>query len=186
MAVRKLRRERSLTQEAFSGLVGVTAKTVSRWERGIDQPSLAKEAELRRLVAGSRGRIDDTILRALRLSAGVIVVIDENLRGLCASVGHAKFYGYDSNRFIGHEIERTIPPQAFDLFHSAGGPRRLLTQSNGFNLVLERGVDGLNRTGQKQCVQYVSAPVILDDGRHIWLSTGSRASPGSIPLLLVH
>ena len=33
--LREMRQERSLTQEAVSELLGVSAQTVSKWERGV-------------------------------------------------------------------------------------------------------------------------------------------------------
>lgn len=183
--LRVFRREQSITQEALSELLDVSPKTISRWERGIDRPSLAKEAHLRRVMAGGRGGVDAAILRAFERSTGVVVLIDEKMRGLASSVGHAMFYGYKINSYIGQDIERTIPEYAFDIFQSSGGPRRLLTHSRGFSLVLRRDADPINRTGLSQCIHYVNTPIVLDDGRRIWLSTGTRAAPGSAQVLVV-
>jgi transcriptional regulator with XRE-family HTH domain len=184
--LRAFRREQSMTQEALSELLEVSPKTISRWERGVDRPSLAKEAQLRRVMAADRGGVDAALLRAFESSTGVVVMIDDQMRGLASSVGHANFYEYKTNTYIGQDIERSIPENAFEIFRSCGGPRRLLTHSLGFSLVLHREADQINRTGLSQCIHYITAPLVLDDGRRIWLSTGARAAPGSNQVLVVY
>jgi len=54
-ALRRLRRRFGLTQAAFADLVGVTANTVARWERGEMRMQPAMD-RLVRLSVGEAGR----------------------------------------------------------------------------------------------------------------------------------
>ncbi len=45
-----LRMKNKMTQEQFSELIGVTACTVGRWERGIITPSKHHQKEIQRLI----------------------------------------------------------------------------------------------------------------------------------------
>jgi len=47
--IRRYRLRHGLTQAAFASIVGVSQRTVSRWERGEDRPSLDQQKRLRDL-----------------------------------------------------------------------------------------------------------------------------------------
>ena len=45
-SIKKLRRERNLTQEALAEFLGVTFQTVSNWERGESYPDITMLPEI--------------------------------------------------------------------------------------------------------------------------------------------
>jgi transcriptional regulator with XRE-family HTH domain len=47
--LRRYRMRHALTQERLAGLLGVSQRTISRWERGEDRPSLDRQKQLRDL-----------------------------------------------------------------------------------------------------------------------------------------
>ena len=61
--LKALRKEKGLTQEALAERLGVTARSVSRWETGSNLPDLSLlieiadlyEVELREILDGERG-----------------------------------------------------------------------------------------------------------------------------------
>lgn len=52
--IKKLRQKLALTQVEFAALVGVDPITISRWERGLAEPSKLALRELRSIQTGGR------------------------------------------------------------------------------------------------------------------------------------
>jgi len=61
-----LRKRRGLTQQAVAGVIGVTANTVARWERGEEAPSRHHWIALDALLGGARHLVLTHLLREMR------------------------------------------------------------------------------------------------------------------------
>ena len=55
--LRTIRKRKGMTQEDLAGRLGVSARTVSEWERGISRPDEAQAAELNRVLGVGRGEL---------------------------------------------------------------------------------------------------------------------------------
>lgn len=81
--LKKLRKEKGITQEQFAEIMGVSGRTVSRWETGSNMPDLDVliliadyyEVELREILDGERKsgkmnkELEDTVLKVADYSA---------------------------------------------------------------------------------------------------------------------
>ena len=96
-----LRKERGLTQEALGEKLGVTNKTVSRWENGNYMPDIellvplgeALGVSVNELLAGERlddeqfrKQADKNLVKAVRESAFTVEELEEDVE-LCLSMG---------------------------------------------------------------------------------------------------
>jgi transcriptional regulator with XRE-family HTH domain len=61
--VRRLRNREGLSQNDLAAMMGVTQASVSRWERGVDEPSLRLRRRMRDLFRTSRADRADRIVR---------------------------------------------------------------------------------------------------------------------------
>src|SRR4026208_1290598 len=95
-ALRGYRRRDALTQGALAEILNVDATTVSRWERGRDQPALGIQRRLRSLVLP---RVSD-VERARRLlidtSDAIAVLFDHEYRLLHSSPRHRALLRLDA------------------------------------------------------------------------------------------
>lgn len=62
--IRTLRVRRGLSQAVLAGMLGVDQKSVSRWERGLDQPKVSTQRRLLDIYRGSRAARQDEVIRA--------------------------------------------------------------------------------------------------------------------------
>ncbi len=73
-----------MTQEAFGELLGVTAVTVGRWERGKDEPNIGIKRRLEVLVSPNVSA-DFAIKALVQGYGGIAVLADSNWRVINAS-----------------------------------------------------------------------------------------------------
>jgi len=64
--VRRYRLRHGLTQERLGGVIGVSQRTISRWERGEDRPSLDQQKRLRDLGFEPTGVLLQSIAASVR------------------------------------------------------------------------------------------------------------------------
>lgn len=55
ISIRELRQERALSQEALARLVGVSVRTIVRWESGVSRPSPLALEKLQQTVDQKKG-----------------------------------------------------------------------------------------------------------------------------------
>lgn len=93
MDVRAFRAENNLTQHDLAIFLGVSQKTISRWERGVDQPGLEIRKRLETLLADGTGSRMPALYEAVRDAvvplalidgAGTILVASRNFSALAA------------------------------------------------------------------------------------------------------
>ena len=64
--VKRYRLRHGLTQSCLAGMIGVSQRTVSRWERGEDKPSLGLQRHLRDLARDPPGSLVVNLAQAVR------------------------------------------------------------------------------------------------------------------------
>lgn len=67
--IRELRKKLQLSQAEFGQLVGAHPMTVSKWERGVLEPSVYQLALLNRFSTAAAGRDGNAIVQVKRLLA---------------------------------------------------------------------------------------------------------------------
>lgn len=80
----KFRLDNSLTQHDIAAFLGISQKTVSRWERGVDQPSAEIRDKLRLLLEGDRSQLPN-VYEAVRKASVPLALIDDKGNVLVAS-----------------------------------------------------------------------------------------------------
>lgn len=83
-AIRRFRKENLLTQNELAAYLGVNQKTVSRWERGVDQPSPEIRERLMKLLREG-GESQPAFYEAIRTAAVPIALVDADGKVLVAS-----------------------------------------------------------------------------------------------------
>lgn len=85
VALRRFRQDSRLTQREFAVFLGVNQKTISRWERGIDQPNLETRERLRILLEDSNADGMPRVYEAIRNAPIPIALVDGHGNVLVAS-----------------------------------------------------------------------------------------------------
>lgn len=87
--IRAFRQEAKLTQHELAVFLGVTQKTVSRWECGVDHPNADVQARLQILLANCGESHWPSVYQAIRDAAMPVALIDDRGRILVASKGYS-------------------------------------------------------------------------------------------------
>lgn len=82
------RRQSQLSQQALAAFLGVGQRTVSRWERGVDQPSPALQERLSALIGGGEATQLPAIYEAVKAAPVPLALVDAEGRILVASPSH--------------------------------------------------------------------------------------------------
>lgn len=91
------RRQFQLSQQALAAFLGVGQRTVSRWERGVDQPSPALQERLEALIGGKGSSPLPAIYQAVKDAPVPLALVDGEGHILVASKSHpAGEPGYSS------------------------------------------------------------------------------------------
>ncbi len=85
--IRKFRKNNRLSQQDLATFLGVSQKTVSRWERGVDNPGPEILAKLRMLIGDDGEAKWPAIFEAVRTSSVALALIDDQGKVLAASSG---------------------------------------------------------------------------------------------------
>lgn len=83
--LRSFRKDGDLSQEALGAFPGVSQRTISRWERGVDHPSPALMERLIALMSEDHGGRLPAVFEAVRNASTPLAVIDGKGRILVAS-----------------------------------------------------------------------------------------------------
>jgi transcriptional regulator with XRE-family HTH domain len=120
--IRSFRRRNGLTQEALGEKVGVSGATVSKWETGREQPSLASQIALRRVAApaptlGALGLLD-----IIDATGDIAVLMDRHYRMVRASAAHRNLLRYDLSDIAGVKFPMWTEAM-FATMEPIGGPQ---------------------------------------------------------------
>ena len=123
---RRLKDYRSLnglTQQALADDFGVDRTTVSRWERGVDEPSLAIR---RRILALAPTHGEGTIrglIDFIDSLDGMATLLDAEFRVLRTTQRHQQQMGYDPADLYGRPSERHWSAEMAQIIKQLGGLR---------------------------------------------------------------
>lgn len=120
-ALKDYRRCHGLTQAAFAERLGVDNTTVSRWERGRDQPALSVQKLLRELVAPTMPVLGRALADMIDTTGDIAVLMDKNYRLLRASKAHHAMLRYDASDMYGRQFPFWTDTM-FQIIGHAGGP----------------------------------------------------------------
>jgi transcriptional regulator with XRE-family HTH domain len=110
-ALRRLRRLRNMKQAHAAELLGVSQATVSRWERGLQEPGAAELDRLRRLLAGAPFA-DHALKRLVETSPEPLHLIrDADHALLCASPARRRRWRVDVEVLIGRSLWPFASPE---------------------------------------------------------------------------
>ena len=119
--LKEYRRCHGLTQAAFAERIGVDNTTVSRWERGRDQPNLSVQKLLRELVAPTLPVLGRALADMIDTTDDIAVLMDKNYRLLRASKAHHAMLRYDAGDMYGKQFPFWTDTM-FQIIGHAGGP----------------------------------------------------------------
>lgn len=84
-SIRSLRRDGNLSQQALGAFLGVSQRTISRWERGVDRPGAALMERLAALMVDENASRLPAIFEAVQNAPAPLALIDGTGRVLAAS-----------------------------------------------------------------------------------------------------
>lgn len=83
--IKRYRRLKGLTQTTLANCLGVTQATVSRWERGLQDPDISIQHRLRDELRTGNPAQDRHLLHLVRCSPTMMVLMDQDLTLVAAS-----------------------------------------------------------------------------------------------------
>lgn len=99
--IKQFRARMGMTQEAFAEYFGVDRTTVSRWERGIDEPALV----YRRRILALTGTVPEQVIGGLvshvEALDGLSTLVDANFRVMCTTTAHQQLFKYNFSDVYG-------------------------------------------------------------------------------------
>ena len=122
-AIKDYRRRHGLTQTALAELLNVDPTTVSRWERGRDQPALGILRRLRSLVTPMTGDVERALRLLIDTSDEFVVLYDHKYRLLHSSRLHRALLRLDASELYGRSFEQFQSESQAAIVNSVGGPR---------------------------------------------------------------
>ena len=121
-ALRDYRRRHRLTQAALAETLGVDPTTVSRWERGRDQPSLGIVRRLNSLVLPRTSDVERALKVLIDNTNTIVVLFDNKYRMLWSSPRHRELLRLDASELYGKPFERFQSNAQAELMKGLGGP----------------------------------------------------------------
>lgn len=119
--IRAFRLSRAAKQRWLADHVGVDTATVSRWERGIDRPSLAAQRKLASLMAPAPTIAMMGLPAIIAELSDIAVLMDREFRIVAASPGHRKLLRYDLSDIAGRKFPMWTDAM-FQTMEPIGGP----------------------------------------------------------------
>ena len=121
-ALKAYRCRHVLTQAALAEILNVDPTTVSRWERGRDQPAVGIQRRLRSLMTPAMD-VERALKQLIDTSEAIAVLYDSNYRVLYSSAKHRALLGLDASELYGRSYERFHSETQAALMASLGGTR---------------------------------------------------------------
>ena len=123
---RRLKDYRSLnglTQQALADDFGVDRTTVSRWERGVDEPSLAIRRRIFSLAPTHGEGTIRGLIDFIDSLDGMATLLDADFRVLRTTRRHQQQMGYDPSDLYGRPSERHWSAEMAQIIKQLGGLR---------------------------------------------------------------
>lgn len=121
-ALKDYRRRHGLTQSALAEVLDVDPTTVSRWERGRDEPALGIQRRLRSLVVPRATDVEAALKRLIDTSDAIAVLFDSKYRLLYSSASHRALLRLDAAELYGRPFQEFQSQAHVALLESVGGP----------------------------------------------------------------
>lgn len=115
------RRRHGLTQAALAEVLNVDPTTVSRWERGRDQPALGILRRLRSLVMPTTSDVERGLRALIDTSDVIAVLYDSKYRLLYSSSKHRNLLALDASELYGRPFHKLQSQAQAALLDSIGG-----------------------------------------------------------------
>src|SRR5262245_13918242 len=122
-ALKTYRRRHGLTQASLAELLNVDPTTVSRWERGRDQPALGIRRRLQSLVVPRASDVERALRLLIDTSDGIAVLFDARYRLLHSSPKHRALLRLDASELYGKSFHQFHSETQAALVDEVGGPR---------------------------------------------------------------
>ncbi|MGB0683890.1 MAG: helix-turn-helix domain-containing protein [Magnetovibrionaceae bacterium] len=100
--IRSYRQQQGLKQDALAYFLQVDQTTISRWERGVDTPSIAMQKRLRDLMYTGQDSALETALRIVRASPGRASIVLPGARIVDVSKSQAEHFGSSPQEMKGN------------------------------------------------------------------------------------
>ena len=121
-ALKEYRRRHALTQAALAEILNVDPTTVSRWERGRDEPALGIQRRLRSLVLPATSDVERALRALIDTSADIAVLFDHKYRLVHSSPRHRELLRLDASELYRRPFQRLQSQSQAALLDSIGGP----------------------------------------------------------------
>ncbi len=121
-ALRAYRRRHGLTQATLAETLNVDPTTVSRWERGRDQPALCMLRRLRSLVMPHTSDVERALRLLIDTSDAIAVLYDNKYRMIYSSARHRDLLRLDASDLYGKPFHKLQSEAQAALLDSIGGP----------------------------------------------------------------
>jgi transcriptional regulator with XRE-family HTH domain len=120
--LKQYRRRHRLTQSNLAEMLNVDPSTVSRWERGRDEPALGIQRRLRSFVIPRAMRVEDVLKRLIDTSDAIAVLFDRQYRLVYSSRRHRALLRLDATDLYGRPFQDLQSESHVDLLRPVGGP----------------------------------------------------------------
>jgi DNA-binding XRE family transcriptional regulator len=122
-ALKEYRRRHALTQAALAEILNLDPTTVSRWERGRDQPALGIQRRLRSLVMPAASDVERVLRVLIDTSAEIAILLDYKYRLVHSSAKHRELLRLDASELYGKSFQRIQTQSHIAMLESIGGPK---------------------------------------------------------------
>jgi DNA-binding XRE family transcriptional regulator len=119
--IKAYRKSHCLTQEQLAAHLNVDHTSISRWERGRDQPNLDMQRKLKRLVEGRLTTVDRALRDLIDFTEDIAVLLDKDYQLVRASPAHQKLLNYNAADMVGVRFPFWTESM-FQIMAHAGGP----------------------------------------------------------------
>lgn len=108
--IRRLRQSNGWKQATLAEMMGVDQATVSRWERGLQQPEVAMRKRLVELMRSRVPELDRLQLMSIEASPNIAMAFDQDLRVLAVSEAAAALHGQSPVELVGETLQYRSSP----------------------------------------------------------------------------
>ncbi len=114
--IRSYRKEFGLKQDALAYQLNVDQTTISRWERGLDKPSVAMQKRLRDHLWRRQDNALDAAARMVRFAPNNASLVAPGTRIIAVSDSYAARYSMTSDDMKGRYIRRLVGEDYFERY----------------------------------------------------------------------
>lgn len=125
--IKEYRALNGMTQEAFAAHFGIDRTTVSRWERGRDEPSLVFRKRIQAMTLSISESVVRGLIDHIDSLEGFATLLDGKFRVVRTTSAHQALLKYDASDVYGRSSERYWSLEMRKVIASIGGLRSFRT-----------------------------------------------------------